>query len=207
MSACNQLTGTPVPACLGASSPAGLGGSAFNPGTGHFLVTNSNSTPDLTVGSIDEIDPRIGNPNGPVVVNSFPITNCMPTSIVQGPGQNFLVGCADHDGVAFPVNEIVINGTTGAILASIPFVGGVDEVWFNPGDHTYYVAARDMPSGPVLGVIDADTNLWLQNVSTNANSHSVAVDPSNNHVFVPMQAGGPCGTQSSNGCIGVFARQ
>jgi hypothetical protein len=105
------------------------------------------------------------------------------------------------------VNEIVINGNNGAIIATIPYVGGVDEIWFNPGDHTYYVAARDMPTGPVLGVIDANTNLWLQNVATNANSHSLAVDPSNNHVFVPMQSGGPCGTQSANGCIGVFARQ
>jgi YVTN family beta-propeller protein len=202
---CNQLA--PAANCFGAISLAGIGGSAFNPSTGHFLVTNSNSTADLTVGSIDEVDPRIGNPNGPIVVNSFLVNNCMPTSIVQGPGTNFLVGCADHDGVAFPVNEIVINGNTGAIIANIPFVGGVDEIWFNPGDHTYYVAARDMPTGPVLGVIDANSNLWLQNVSTNANSHSVAVDPSNNHVFVPMQSGGPCGTQSANGCIGVFARQ
>lgn len=202
---CNQVA--PAAGCNGAVSLAGIGGSAFNPGTGHFLVTNSNSTGDVTMGSVDEVDPRIGNPNGPVVVNSFPIPNCLPTSIVQGPGTNFLVGCADHDGVQLPVNEIVINGNNGAIIATIPFVGGVDEIWFNPGDHTYYVAARDMPTGPVLGVIDANTNLWLQNVATNANSHSIAVDQSNNHVFVPMQSGGPCGTQSSNGCIGVFARQ
>jgi YVTN family beta-propeller protein len=202
---CNQVA--PAANCAGAVSLAGIGGSAFNPGTGHFLVTNASATGDLTVGTVDEIDPRIGNPNGPIVVNSFLTSNCMPTSIVQGPGTNFLVGCADHDGVAFPVNEIVINGNTGAILANIPFVGGVDEIWFNPGDHTYYVAARDMPTGPVLGVIDANTNLWLMNAATNANSHSVSVDPSNNHIFVPMQSGGPCGTQSANGCIAVFARQ
>lgn len=191
----------------GAISPAGLGGSVFNPNTGHFLVSNSNASADLTLGTIDEIDPRIGNPNGPVVVNSFPIRNCMPTSIVQGPGNNFLVGCADHDGVAFPVNSIVIDGTTGNILANIPFVGGVDEVAFNPGDKRYYLAARDMPNGPVLGVIDATQNLWLQNVATNTNSHSVAVDNTTNRIYVPMQSGGPCGTQSSNGCIGVFAQQ
>lgn len=202
---CNQVA--PAGNCGGAISPAGIGGSAFNPSTGHFLVTNGNSTGDLTVGTVDEIDPRIGNPNGPIVVNSFVMKNCMPTSIVQGPGTNFLVGCADHDGVAFPVNEIVINGNTGAILANIPFVGGVDEVWFNPGDHTYYVAARDMPTGPVMGAIDGMSNLWLMNAATNTNSHSIAADPSNNHIFVPMQSGGPCGTQSANGCIAVFARQ
>ena len=202
---CNQVT--PAANCFGVLSLAGIGGSVFNPNTGHFLVTNANATIDLTVGTVDEVDPRIGNPNGPVVINSFLMPNCMPTSIVQGPGNNFLVGCADHDGVAFPPNEYVINGTTGAIIANIPFVGGVDEIWFNPGDNKYYVAARDMPNGPVLGIIDATKNLWLQNVATNANSHSVAVDPNTNHALVPMQSGGPCGTQSSNGCIGVFAPQ
>jgi YVTN family beta-propeller protein len=202
---CNQAA--PAPNCAGAISPAGLGGSAFNPATGHFLVTNANATGDLTVGTVDEIDPRIGNPNGPIVINSFVASNCMPTSVVQGPGTNFLVGCADHDGVQFPVNEIIMNGSNGTVLANIPFVGGVDEIVFNPGDHTYYVAARDMPTGPVLGVIDANTNLWLENAPTNANSHSIAVDPTNNHVFVPMQSGGLCGTQSANGCIAVFARQ
>jgi hypothetical protein len=202
---CNQLT--PAGNCAGAISPAGIGGSAFNPNTGHFLVTNANATGDLTVGTIDEIDPRIGNPNGPIVVNTFPVKNCMPTSVVQGPGTDFLVGCGDHDGVAFPPNEYIINGSNGTILATITTVGGVDEVWFNPGDQRYYLAARDMPGGPVMGVIDAKTRTWLQNVTTNSNSHSIAVDPGNNHIFVPMQSGGICTTQSANGCIAVYARQ
>ncbi|HEY6349857.1 MAG TPA: hypothetical protein VI636_10645 [Candidatus Angelobacter sp.] len=191
----------------GAISPAGVGGSVFNPNTGHFLVTNANATSDLTVGTVDEIDPRIGNPNGPVVINSFTVKNCMPSGIVQGPGNSFLVGCANHDGVTFPPSEIVMDGTSGTILATIDKVGGVDEIAFNPGDNRYYVAARDMPTGPVMGVIDAKTNTWLQNVTTNANSHSIAVDPSNNHIFVPLQAGAPCTTQSANGCIGVYAQQ
>ena len=202
---CNQLT--PAPNCSGAISPAGIGGSAFNPNTGHFLVTNANATTDLTIGTIDEIDPRIGNPNGPIVVNTFPLSNCMPSGAVQGPGNNFLATCEDHDGVTFPPNEYVIDGGTGKILATITTVGGVDEAWFNPGDQRWYLAARDMPNGPVMGVIDSKTNTWLQNVTTNSNSHSIAADPSNNHIFVPMQSGGICTTQSANGCIAVFARQ
>jgi hypothetical protein len=202
---CNQTA--PGGTCAGAISPAGLGGMAWNPNTGHLLLANPNSIGITNIGSVDEIDPRLRNPLGPVVVNTFVTPNCMPTSIVQGPGDNFLIGCADHDGEAFPPNEYVINGTSGAILAQITNVGGVDEVWYNPGDNKYYLAARDMPNGPVMGVIDAATNTWLENVSTNSNSHSIAVDSSNNHAFVPMQAGGPCTTQSSNGCIGVFAEQ
>jgi len=208
---CNQTN--PGAGCNGALSLAGLGGHAWNPNTGHFLLTNGNATGNLTVGTVDEIDPRLTDTScggvscGPVVINSFVTPNCMPTSIVQGPGNNFLVGCADHDGEAFPPNEYVIDGTSGAILATINNVGGVDEVWYNPGDNRYYLAARDMPNGPVMGVIDAKTNLWLVNVVTNSNSHSIAVDPSNNHAFVPMQAGTICTTQSANGCIAVMARQ
>lgn len=202
---CNQAS--PGGNCAGAISPAGLGGMAWNPNTGHLLLANENSIGITNIGTIDVIDPRLGNPNGPVVINSFVMTNCMPTSVTQGPGNNFLVGCADHDGEAFPPNEYVIDGTAGTILAEITNVGGVDETWYNPGDNKYYVAARDMPNGPVMGVIDAATNVWLQNVTTNANSHSIAVDSSNNHAFVPLQAGGICTSQSGNGCIGVFAEQ
>jgi hypothetical protein len=202
---CNQAT--PGSTCAGAISPAGLGGMVWNPNTGHLLQANENSIGITNIGSIDEIDPRLGNPNGPVVINSFVMPNCMPTSLAQGPGNNFLVGCADHDGEAFPPNEYVIDGSAGTILATITNVGGVDEVWYNSGDNRYYVAARDMPNGPVMGVIDAATNVWLENVVTNANSHSIAVDSSNNHAFVPLQAGGICTSQSSNGCIGVFAQQ
>jgi hypothetical protein len=202
---CNQTA--PGSTCAGAIAPAGLGGMVWNTNTGHLLQANENSIGITNIGSVDEIDPRLGNPNGPVVVNSFVMPNCMPTSVAQGPGNNFLVGCADHDGEAFPPNEYVIDGTSGAILATITNVGGVDEIWYNSGDNRYYVAARDMPNGPVMGVIDAATNVWLENVTTNANSHSIAVDSTNNHAFVPLQAGGICTAQSSNGCIGVYTQQ
>jgi len=220
---CDQVN--PAAGCNGAVALAGLGGQAWDPNTGHFLLTNGNATGNLTVGSVDEIDPRPGNPNGPVVVNSYPIYDCMPTSIAQGPGDNFLVGCADHDGQAFPSNEYVITNTTsGNISCAMPSpsgqpqsppivncvpitnTGGVDEVWYNPTDNKYYVAARDM-SPPQMGVIDAATNRWLVNLQMGTNAHSVAVDPKTNHAFVPQQAGALCGTQVSNGCIDVVAQQ
>ena len=208
---CSQTA--PGGTCAGAIAPAGLGGMAWNSNTGHLLLTNGNSIGITNIGSVDEIDPRLTDTScggvscGPVVINSFVTPNCMPTSITQGPGNNFLVGCADHDGEAFPPNEYIIDGSSGAILATINNVGGVDETWYNPGDNRYYLAARDMPNGPVMGVIDAKTNVWLENVTTGPNSHSIAVDPSTNHAFVPLQSGPACTTLSANGCIGVIAQQ
>jgi len=199
---------------------AGTGAIGFNPLHGTFYVQNLNCTASnsptqssVAVGCIDEIDPRIGNPAGPVVINVVPTLNCMPAGITQGPGHDFFVGCGGHDGVQFPPLLIIFDGTcttSAACVASeinIDQSGGTDEVWYNPGDNRYYTAGRDMPSGPVLGVIDAGTRQWLVNVGTGSNSHSVTVNQFTNQIFVPTQAGPLCGTQSANGCIAVYGRQ
>ncbi|HXN29864.1 MAG TPA: hypothetical protein VN902_22270 [Candidatus Acidoferrales bacterium] len=210
---CATGPGTPA-GCVGAISPAGLGGMIFYPPTSTFLITNGNSTPDITVGSVDVIDPlhpiTVGGVTKyvPAIINSFPVPNCMPTGLNLGPGTDVFVGCADHDGRAFAPSSVIINGTTGAILATLNQVGFVDETWYNPGDNNYYLAARDMPTGPVLGVINAGTRQWLINVPTNGNAHSVAADPINNHIFVPLPSGGAnCETLAADGCVGVYAAQ
>jgi hypothetical protein len=199
---------------MGEIAPAGLGGSMFNPFHSTFYIFNSNCTVSTSstqastaVGCVDEVDPQIGNPNGPIVVASIPLLNCMPTSGAQGPGHDFLIGCAGHDGTQFPPLEVIVDGTTNQVLASITEVGGVDEVWYNPGDNRYYTASRDMPNGPVMGVIDAGLRQWLVNVTTGSNSHSISANQFTNQIFVPMQASSACTTQSANGCVAVYGRQ
>ncbi len=210
---CAPGPGTPA-VCVGAIAIAGLGGSTFNPNTGHFLLTNGNSTADLTVGSVDEIDPfhaftTSGGATvyGPAVINSFPVPSCMPTGVDMGPGTDVMVTCAGHDGRTFAPITYIMNGTTGAILSTINYVGGADQGWYNPGDGKYYLGASNMVPGPVLGVIDARSRQWLQNVPTTGFSHSVAADPNSNHIFVPLGAGPLCQSQAANGCVGVYASQ
>jgi len=210
---CPPGPGTPT-GCMGAIGIAGLGGSVFNPNTGHFLLTNANSTTDLTVGSVDEIDPfhpfttsSGGTVFGPAVVNSFPVPNCMPSGVVMGPGTDVLVPCASHDGRTFQPASYILNGTTGEILSTISFVGGVDQATYNPGDSKYYLGAGNMTPGPVLGVVDARSRQWLQNVPTTVFSHSVAADPNTNHIFVPLGVGPLCQSMAANGCVGIFASQ
>ena len=213
-------TGTATGSQLGEIAVAGTGAVGFNPLHGTFYVENLNCSvstlptqSSVAVGCIDEIDPRIGNPAGPVVVNVVPTLNCMPAGIVQGPGHDFLIGCGGHDGVQFPPQLIIFDGTctsSAACAASeikIDQSGGTDEVWYNPGDNRYYTAGRDMPSGPIMGVVDAGTRRWLVNVTTGSNSHSITVNQFTNQIFVPTQAGALCGTQSANGCIAVYGRQ
>ena len=189
-------------------------------------MANENSVATTQIGSIDVIDLQLGTGDGPVVVNSYPMYDCMPTGITQGPGDNFLVGCADHDGESFPANEYIITNTTSGNIACVPpntgianapansncveisNVGGVDEIWYNPRpDNKYYLAARDMLPSAVMGVIDAGTNQWLYNMPTGSNAHSISVDPSDNHIFMPFQAGTICTTLQIDGCVGVIAQQ
>ncbi|MGO8795787.1 MAG: hypothetical protein ACLQLC_13270 [Candidatus Sulfotelmatobacter sp.] len=219
---CSQTPPFSDSSCTGAIAPAGLGAMTYDPNSGNWLLTNENSVANTVIGSLDEIQITA---NGPVVVNSFPMYDCMPTSIVPGPGDNLLVGCADHDGQTFPANEYIISNTASGNVACVPpnsgipnapansncqeitQVGGVDEVWYNPGDNKYYLAARDMLPTAVMGVIDAKTNQWLYNMPTGSNAHSISVDPNTNHAFVPLQAGTVCSTLASAGCVGVAAEQ
>jgi hypothetical protein len=201
------IVGQPAITCASApGGQGGIGGSVFNPTTGRFLVANTQNTSNAADGEVTEINPTTG-----LVTRSFQLTGlgCQVSSLAMGPSnKNVLVGCENLTGtVVFPPSEIIMDGGTGRIVTIIDKVGGSDEVWFNPGDNRYYTASRDMPTGPVLGVIDAGTNTWLQNVPTGSNAHSVAADPFNNHIFVPLQPAAACRDFSLFGCIAVYARQ
>ncbi len=200
--------GTPVPPCADApGGQGGIGGSAFNPNTKRFLVANTQNTSNPADGEVTEINPKTGR-----VTNSFQLKGlgCQASFIVIGPPPNVLVACENFVSpgpITFQPSEIIIDGGTGKIITVITQVGGVDQAAFNSTDNRYYVAARDMPGGPRLGVIDAVTNTWLQNVPTGANAHSVAADPTTNHIFVPLQPSPSCRAFSNFGCIAVYAQQ
>ena len=57
---CSQTS--PAGSCSGAISPAGLGGMVWNSNTNLLLLTNPNSIGITSVGAVDVIDPRLGNP-------------------------------------------------------------------------------------------------------------------------------------------------
>ncbi len=168
----------------------GLEQPAWDQKTKRFYISVPELNGDATQSGVAVFNPATG-----VVETVFNVGSCGPSGIALGPAQHLLLGCGAQP-------TIVISALTGKPVASIPQVGGSDEVWFNPGDDRYYLAARNNPGGPVLGIVDAETNTWIQNVPTSPNSHSVAADPRSNQIYVPLTASpvSPCLT----GCIGVF---
>ncbi len=154
----------------------GLEQPVWEPKTKRFYISVPQLNGNDAHSGVAVFDPKAG-----VVEKVYDIGPCGPSGLALGPHQHLLLGCAQQP-------SVVIDARTGAIVATIPQVGGSDEVWFNSGDNRYYLAARNNPGGPVLGVVDAETNRWIQNVSTAPNSHSVAANPRTNDVFVPLTA-------------------
>jgi hypothetical protein len=188
----------------------------WNPGTGRFYISIPQVGPNVQDGAVKRINPQSG-----IVEASFPIKFCQPAGLTLGPNQDFLVGCSvafntagapwvrDPAAVqpsAKPIS-VIMDARDGRIDRNVEGVGGNDEVWFNPGDGRYYLAARNDPKGPVLGIIDAKTQKLDQVIPTvnqaPGSAHSVAVDPHNNHALVPLPANNVF-PNCLNGCIAVF---
>ena len=152
---------------------------------------------------------------------------CSPNGATVGPDDNLLLGCTPQNNPS-DTTTLVINAKTKE-QTPIVHITGSDEVWFNKGDQRYYVgtsrdctiAGTPCPAAnqetPVLGVIDADTNLLIEKIPQSSGSHSVAADSKRNRIFVGQVApvavvgsggdtttvgAGICGT--SNGCVAVY---
>jgi hypothetical protein len=155
----------------------------------------------------------------------FPVKFCQPAGLTLGPRGDLLIGCgvvfdttgkpwtAAGTATAAPIS--VIMDTDGTIDAMVAGVSGSDEVWYNPGDGNYYLAARNMSGGPALGVINARSQTLTQliptinvagkpNVFPAGTAHSVAVNRRNNQVFVPLAANNVF-PDCLNGCVAVYA--
>jgi DNA-binding beta-propeller fold protein YncE len=148
------------------------------------------------------------NPRTMQVQTTYATPGCAGSGLALAPFQHLLVGCSGGQPL------LILNALNGDVLNTIPEIHGADEVWYNSSDGRFY-AASNTPPTPVLGVIDAETNTFLQAVPSGPVAHSVAAYRENKHVFVPI---GPptktvpmdtCairfGFPANTGCIAVYA--
>jgi hypothetical protein len=184
----------------------------WDAGTGRFYISIPEVNGNVSDGAVARI-----NPNG-TLETLYPVRNCQPAGLSLGPRQDLLLGCsvvfdtagnpwtATDPNTAAPT-QMIMETRTGKIDSVVNGVGGSDEVWFNEGDGRYYTASRNNPTGPVLGVIDAADQKLIQIVPTvnrpPGTAHSVAVNPHNNHAFVPLPANNVF-PSCLDGCIAVF---
>src|SRR5262249_27238921 len=119
-----------------------------------------------------------------------------------GPRHEIQLGCG-----APSTNSLIIDersGPTATIIATQIGEGGADEVWYNPGDNSFFIARSGAGK---LGVWDAGGNESKgpqadDDVTTTIGSHVVAADMKRNQIYVPVRANTVAGTcpATSPGC-------
>jgi hypothetical protein len=195
----------------------GLEQCSWSPAIGKFLqpVPEVNGPGnDSAAGAIAVVDTRNMTIDQLLTV---PLSACAgPQGTAVGPGFQLMLGCnaafpaATSTTPAGPRNTAVIDQRNGAVLSVLPNLGGLDEVWFNPGDGNYYLpscntACRTVGAGgtEVLARVSSNSlqlvqsvTVAVQNSATTVTSgnprtiHSVAADPTTLKVFVPIPAVG-----------------
>jgi hypothetical protein len=200
----------------------GLEQCGWSPSTGKFYqnVPEVNGAGnDTSPGAIAVINPKNMN-----VEKLFPIPleDCAgPQGMAIGPDDQILEGCnaASPNGHR---NTVVVSAKNGKILTVLTDLGGDDEVWFNPGDGHYIIpscntACRTPPGSfvltadEVLGIVDskklqqdqtvfvASPNPMVTTVTPGnpRTTHSVAADPNNKQIILPIPAVGGTAPQFS----------
>jgi len=184
---------------------------------------------DTQPGAVVVLGPQ---PDGTLTVEnvlSVPLANCAgPQGMTIGPDHQILLGCNNPNKT---VNSTVIiddrvkkNDAAVKVIATVANQDGSDQVWFNDGNNSYFLARSGGANPQQLGIIDAgdgeklgsdqSVTIGLPNnppSSPHGTAHSVAADPIFNQIYVPIpstaglsvcsQAGG----SDAQGCIAVFS--
>src|SRR5450755_4420540 len=218
----------------------GLEACVYDHATASFLNNNDGSTANPH-GEVDVIPASFvlaGTPAAPVTLTLpvptagngfkiFPLGNCDPTGIDLGPGTDVGVMCRQSTTGA-PLTFIILDRTNGAVRATLN-AGGGDQIAYDAATNRYYLAdsrftasglaavggacSAAVPCTPLLIVVDAATRQIVASFNTGNNAHSIAVDPVNHQVYLPISsAAAPpgCATCAANfpsGGVSVFSTQ
>lgn len=179
----------------------------WNPNTGTFFVSVPAFKGANNPGGVQEIS-ATGVPLRTYDFSSMGISSCSPTGLALGGSGNLMVGCGNAN-----TQTVVLNPAgSGTIVAKITGVSGSDEIWYDPATGDFYVTGKDASGHRVIAVLNDAVYALLQSIDltalgANVNAHSVAVDPLNRNIFVPLEGSTKAGTDSlcPLGCVAVFA--
>ncbi len=193
----------------GQVASGGLEQSIWNPATGTFFV----SVPTFNgtdAGGIQEFDTS-GNALRSYNFTNMGVASCSPAGLALGASGNLMVGCGNAN-----TQTVVLNPAgSGSIVAKLTQVSGSDELWFDPASGNYYVTGVNAAGDRVIDVFSDATNALLQSIDLTtlgagkSNLHSVAVNPLNGEIFVPLTGTTSAFTDTlcPSGCVAVFAQQ
>jgi len=199
----------------GQVSDGGMEQSVWDPNTHTFFVS---------IPSFNGSDPggvaQIGT-NG-AVINTYnfatlsggSITSCSSSGLALGGSGKLMVGCGNA-GSQTVILDPTANGGNGAIVDLLFAVSGSDELWYDPVSGRFYATGVNAAGDRVIDIFADGTFALLQSIDLTAlgadhvNAHSVAVNPLNGDLFVPLPGTTATATDTlcPNGCIAVFSER
>ena len=192
---------------LNFNGSSGLEACEYDTSTKSFLINNDGTAvnPD---GELDVIPASSITAGQPAVTKAFALGACAPSGLALGPNQDVMVGC--DPGAGNPLITLILDRTSGAVLAKLPF-GGVDQIAYDKTSNRYFLPARHWVTGgtaaasgftPQMAVVDGTRRTIVAQIAVGTGAHSVAVDGPSGQVYVPFQAGSAA---FPNGGISVFS--
>jgi hypothetical protein len=181
----NTITDTVIAQTIRSDATGGMEASEYDSQLHKFVqavpVTNANKN-----GEIDLIDPLT---QAVTTVYPLPVA-CGPTGISIAPNQHMVIACGTV------ANTLVMDVTSGTILATINQAGGGDVTSYDATIDKFFVAnsnntstgVKGGPLLPVTSVIDGTTSFFIQNLPSEAHAHSVATYQGK--AFVPLPSKG-----------------
>lgn len=189
----------------GAGLTDGLEQPVWDPKTNSFYISVPSFNGDP--GGVAQINPdgTVGTLYKFAELSGGAISACSPAGLALGKSGNLLVGCG-----ASKTQTVLLDPTAnagkGAIVATNAAFSGSDEVYFNPTLDDFYVTGTNNAGQRIFAVLaDNDLLSTLASVDVpDVNAHSIAVDPLNNNVFLPLEASGSNDICPA-GCVAVYA--
>jgi hypothetical protein len=206
----NPTTGTIVKGNItipNTPSGGGLEQSVWDPATGTFFVSVPVFNGAGNPGGVAEIS-TTGTVLRTFDFGTMGISSCSPAGIALGASGNLMVGCSVAKSQTVLLNPAGNSGK-GSIAATFLGISGSDELWFDPASGDYFVTGVDASGNRSFAVISDATDTLLQSIGLpDVNAHSIAVDPLNGDVFVPLEGDLPGAPDAlcPGGCIAVFAQ-
>jgi hypothetical protein len=190
-----------VPTGQGGIPDGGMEQPAWNPNTGTFFVSIPALAGANNPGGVSEIS-TAGQVLRTIDFATLGIGSCSPTGLAVGASGNMMVGCGNAG------TQAVLLRPNGSILATVPGLGGTDELWFDPTTDAFYVTGNNGTNNSRFFDVVTEGGSVIQSVllPPTISAHSITVNPFTGQVFVPLAGNlalNPCPT--SLGCIAVFA--
>jgi hypothetical protein len=191
------------------AADGGLEQSVWNAATGTFFV----SVPTFNgtdAGGVQEFSSS-GAALRTYNFTAMGIASCSPAGLGLGASGNLMVGCGNAN-----TQTVVLNPAgAGSIVATRTAVSGSDELWFDPTSADFFVTGVNAAGDRVIDIFSDSDDSLLQSIDLTAlgagdsNLHSVAVDPLNGEIFVPLtgSTAAAADTLCPNGCVAVFAER